>query len=140
MAKVDDLKKEAQKFFSRNKEITCPAFPKEKIIFNSKGLHHLFYDGTMRARPEKEIEARVLLLPQALKLVKLMPLWQEERLIRREKKTIRFWALEGVVDKKRIKVIIRQKGDGKKCFWSVIPAWRKIDGKTVNAKSDLSKQ
>ena len=50
------------------------------------------------------------------------------------------WALEAVIDERRIKVIVRQKGDGKKCFWSVIPAWRKFDGRTVNAKSDLSKQ
>ena len=26
-----------------------------------------------------------------------------------------------------------------KCFWSVIPSWRKIDGKIVNSRSDLSK-
>lgn len=140
MAKIDELKEKGRKIFEKNKKISCPAFPKDKVIFNSKGLHHLFYDGTMRARPEKEIETRVLLLPRALKVLKIMPLWQEERLIHREKKIIHFWALEGVVDKKRIKVIIRQKGNGKKCFWSVIPAWRKIDGKTVNAKSDLSKQ
>lgn len=101
MAKIKDFKKEAQKFFSRTREVSCPAFPKEKIIFNSKGWHHLFYDGT-------------LLLSRALKLLILMPLWQEERLIHREKKTIRFWALEGVVDEKRIKVIVRQNDECKK--------------------------
>jgi len=35
---------------------------------------------------------------------------------------------------------IRQIGDGKKHFWSVIPAWRRVRGKIVNAKGNLGKQ
>ena len=40
----------------------------------------------------------------------------------------------------RIKVIVRQVGNGAKHFWSVIPGWRKIRGAVSNARGDLSRQ
>lgn len=135
-----ELKQKAKLIFAKNKEISCPAFPEEKIIFNSKGLNHLFYEGSMKARPIKEAETRISLLPRALRVLKKMTFWQEERTIHHKNKIIHYWSLEAVIDERRIKIIIRQLGNGKKCFWSVIPSWRKVDGKIVNARSDLSIQ
>jgi len=140
MLKTKKLKQKARKFFKIHKVVKCPAFPKEYVVFNSKGLSHLFYEGGMRARPIKEIENRISLLQRGLKLLKKMPFYQEERTLYYKGIIIHYWSLEGVVDERRIKVIIRQQGKGKKCFWSVIPSWRKIDGKIVNTRSDLSKQ
>jgi hypothetical protein len=68
--KTKILKNQARNFFKKHKSLSCPAFPKEKIYFNSKGFNHLFYEGAMKARPVKEIEARVALLPRALKVLK----------------------------------------------------------------------
>ncbi len=135
-----ELKTKAKNFFKKHKRVRCPAFPKEKIIFNSRGWHHLFYEGKMRARPIKEAETRVILLERGLKLLKKMPFYQEERIIDHEGIIIHYWSLEGIIDERRVKVIVRQEGKGRKCFWSVIPSWRKMDGKVVNAKSDLSQQ
>lgn len=132
-------KEEAVKFFSEHQFIHCPAFPHEKVYFNSKGLNHMFYKGDNRARTHEEILVRVGLLDRALELLKIMPLSQEEDFIFREGKKIIFWAFEGVVRNKRIKVIIRQRGTGKKLFWSVIPSWRKSKfGERRNSKSNLS--
>lgn len=135
-----ELKLKARQFFRRHKSVRCPAFPKERVYFNSKGLRHIFYDGAMRARPEREMATRVLLLPRALKTLKKMPFWQERRTIQQKGKTVGFWSLEAVVDDRRIKVIIRQIGNGHKTFWSVIPSWRRVDGKIINAKSALEKE
>lgn len=135
------LKQRAQAFFKQTKSITSPAFPKEKIAFSSKGLSHLFYKGANKrsARDVKESETRVNLLPAAHKLLKVMALPQEEStLTNREGKVCKYWAFEAVVDARRIKVIVRQVGNGKKHFWSVIPAWRRIRGKVINAKGKLS--
>lgn len=137
------LKKEAQKFFRKNKSVNCPAFPSKKVIFNSKGLSHLFYKGSKKisSRPLKEVAVRVSLLPRALKLLQLMPLAQEEFIAKDSKnRSCSYFAFEAVVDKKRIKVIVRKISNGKLHFWSVIPAWRKVRGQRVNAKSDLRKE
>ena len=135
----EKLKTEAEKFFKEHSFVHCPAFPGEKVYFNSKGFNHLFYKGDNRARTHKEIVVRVGLLERAFKLLKMMPLAQEEDFIYREEKKITFWAFEGVVEGKRIKVIVRRRGTGYKLFWSVIPAWRKSKfGERRNSKGNLS--
>jgi len=92
------------------------------------------------ARTKHEARVRVKLLSRAVKLLQLMPLPQEESTYLFERKRYRFWAFEGVVDNKRIKVIVRQAGNGSKHFWSVIPAWRKTRFGPRNAKSSLARQ
>ena len=142
MKETKELKQKARAFFKKNKSIICPAFPKEKVIFNSKGLSHLFYEGGIKkpSRPLKEVGTRVNLLPSALKVLKGMPFIQEETtLVNHQGKICLYWAFEAVVDNRRIKVIVRQVGNGQKHFWSVIPAWRRIKGIIVNAKGRLDK-
>lgn len=139
---ADNLKQQARIFFRKTKSVSCPAFPNEKIVFNSKGLSHLFYKGSHKvsSRPDKETQIRVSLLPRAVKVLKLMPLAQEENTFTTEGRKVKYWAFEAVVDGRRIKVIVRQIGNGKKHFWSVIPAWRKIRGAAINSRSDLRKE
>lgn len=135
----EELKKEAEKFFTDHQFVHCPAFPNEKVYFNSKGLNHLFYKGDNRARTHEEVIVRVRLLDRAVKLLKIMPLSQEEDFIYRDGKKIIFWAFEGVIEDKRVKVIVRQRGTGNKLFWGVIPAWRKSKfGERRNSRNNLS--
>ena len=136
------FKKRARQAYSKIKKVKCPAFPKEKIVFNAKGFNHLFYQGSTKARTRTKHDAsvRVKLLPRAVKLLKLMPIPQEESAYSFEKRRYRFWAFEGVVDERRIKVIIRQVGRGQKHFWSVIPGWRKTRFGRKNSRSNLSRQ
>lgn len=137
------LKKKAKKFFSQNGNVQCPAFPDEKVVFNSKGLSHLFYKGSRKtsSRSLEEASVRVGLLSRALKLLQVMPLAQEEfSLIDYRHRRCYYFAFEAVVGGRRIKVIVRKVGDGNLHFWSVIPAWRKTRGERVNAKNDLSKK
>jgi len=131
------LKEKATIFFKLNPYICYPAFPGEKIFFNSKGLSHLFYKDLNKtaSRNLKEVKMRVNLLPRALHILTVMPLVQEERKIERNEKTYYYYAFEGIVDDLRVKVVIKQDGDGKKHFWSVIPAWRRSKGERVNARN-----
>mgnify|MGYP001611828178 FL=1 len=137
----DHLKEAAKLFFEKAGTVECPAFPKEEIIFNSKGCEHLFYKGSRKARKPKQSKMRISLLPSALIILKKLSLFQEERILSDNKgRTIHYWAFEGVVEERRIKVIVRQVGKGKKHFWSVIPSWKNFDGKRVNIKSKFWKE
>jgi len=53
-----------------------------------------------------------------------MPYFQEESNYKKE----------AVINDRRIKVVIRQVGNGQKHFWSVIPAWRKDRFGIINAR------
>lgn len=78
MAEISELKRKAKVIFLKNREIICPAFPKEKIFFNSRGINHLFYKNPRNIRKLREIETRIELVPRAIKLLELMPIFQEE--------------------------------------------------------------
>jgi len=140
MSSFTQIRKQAKKDYQSIKCIKCPAFPGEEIKFNAKGFGHLFYKGanTARSRNSKEIETRTKLIPLAVKLLKIMPIWQEEDSSISNGKTCHYWSFEGVIENFRIKVIIRQIGKGGKHFWSVIPNWRKINHRRVNNKGKLS--
>ena len=127
-------KNQIKKIFDSNKEIACPAFPNEKITFNAKGINHLIYKGSRSHREQSRIETNIRLLPSAIKVLKVMVYPQEETSYTREGVKYKFWTFEAVVDNRRIKVIVRQVGNGKKHFWSVIPAWRKDRFGVLNAK------
>jgi hypothetical protein len=143
MGKAENrLKEKARRFFKNIKRVNCPTFPKERIVFNSKGLSHLFYKGTKKinTREFSQSSVRIALLSRAVKLLKLANYPQEETIFSVDKKKLRYWAFEGVINGRRIKVIIRQVGKGKKHFWSVIPAWRRVRGQVRNSRANLSKQ
>jgi hypothetical protein len=118
------LKRMAKEIFRKTKSVECPAFTGEKISFNSKGLNHLFYRGHRRPREPKQSAIRIKLLPRAIKMLMIMPIYQDEISYVVGGRKFRFWSFEGVADGRRIKVIVKQIGSGKKHFWSVIPSWR----------------
>src|SRR3989338_2829540 len=131
---MSNYKNQIKKIFNLTKEIDCPAFPNEKVVFNAKGINHLIYKGNRSRREESRILTNIRLLPRAIQVLKHMDYSQEETSYLRENTTFKFWTFEAVIDERRIKVIVRQVGRGKKHFWSVIPAWRKDRFGILNAK------
>lgn len=128
------FKDQIKKIFDATKEVRCPAFPDEKVVFNAKGINHLIYKGNRSRREQSRIQTNIRLLPSAIKVLKVMVYPQEETSYLRVGVNYKFWTFEAVVDNRRIKVIVRQVGNGKKHFWSVIPAWRKDRFGILNAK------
>ncbi|PIS22853.1 hypothetical protein COT49_03030 [candidate division WWE3 bacterium CG08_land_8_20_14_0_20_40_13] len=120
--------------FKQTKEVSCPAFGGNKIYFNAKGINHLLYKGSRSRRDNKRIETNIRLLPRAIKVLQAMPYFQEESNYKKENVSYKFWAFEAVINDRRIKVVIRQVGNGQKHFWSVIPAWRKDRFGIINAR------
>ena len=127
-------KQQIKTIFDQTKHVKCPAFHNERIICNAKGINHLIYKGNRSRRPKDRIETNIRLLPRAIQLLQKSTFWQEESTHNHDTVTSHFWAFEAVVDDRRIKVIVRQVGNGEKNFWSVIPAWRKDRFGILNAK------
>ena len=122
---MNEYRIQIKKLFQKNQKIDCPAFTGDTVILNAKGINHLIYKGNRSRREKSRIETNIRLLPRAIEILKKSTFWQEESHYIREKTLYKFWAFEAVVNKRRVKVIIRQVNKGKKHFWSVIPAWRR---------------
>lgn len=138
------LKEKAKEKYSQIGEVSCPAFPDETIVFNAKGFNHIFYKGARSGRRKDSIAVRVRLLDRAAELLEISTIFQEEDsykgVHKGKRKKYHFWAFEGVIRNRRIKVIIRQVGEGKKHFWSVIPSWRKSRFGIRNIRSNIRRQ
>ena len=137
---MTNFKNQIRKIFDDTKEISCPSFPGKKIVFNAKGVNHLLYKGNRSKRDLSRIQTNIRLLPRAIKILKLMPFFQEESFYEKDKILFRYWAFEAVIEERRVKVIVRQIGNGQKHFWSVIPAWRKDRYGILNAKRRLPEE
>ena len=130
----DKLKIEAELFYHAIHEIHCPYF-QEKITFNAKGLRHLKFKSDQQARPRSDQYARLKLINLAPEVLKkshtLQGVWKIKRLEEQNTnsrwehviKEVTFFEFIAIIDKIRMKIIIKQTEGGEKHFWSVIPAW-----------------
>lgn len=112
---------------------------KEFVYFNSEGFNHLVYKSNRTERDKSVQIMKFKLLNKAIKLVELSTTVQEydERMItvvqkmkkkrKNTSKIAKYWGVVAIIKEVKIKVIIRQVGNGQKHFWSVIPAWKKYN-------------
>ncbi len=122
------LRDKASRYYHQIGKIICPALENEYVHFTSAGFKHLIFKGNFSKRNKKEQIARFKLLPLAVRMVRLATIYQEiDQAIQKitdEEKLVYYWCLAGILDKRKIKVIIRQVGENEpKHFWSVIPDW-----------------
>lgn len=135
--KYDPSEKRAHQFFENTKTVSSPLLG--EIHFNSDGFMHLIYDSDDRKqkRDWKNRIKRFELLPLIPHVLKSMTHCQEysERLqtigVKMNKqrmytvKKVKYWGFVAVVKNyhNRIKIVVRQVGEGQIHFWSVIPYW-----------------
>jgi len=134
----NQIRIKACNFYKQINKIRCPALNYQFVHFSSEGFKHLIYKGKgkRKERSKQDQIARFKLLPRARELVKITTTFQEYdesvttikkkrfKKVVQESATIRYWGLIAIIRNVKIKVIIREVGNGKKHFWSVIPAWR----------------
>ncbi len=124
-------KEKAKDIYSKIGRIECPALSNEFVTFSRVGFNHLVRKGRI-PRTKNEQKRRFTLIPYIegiIKNPKAKVLYREKTIkykanrhgekILIESKA-KFWAFEEKVERCRIKVIIRQLGDGNKHFFSVI--------------------
>ncbi|MFA6463690.1 MAG: hypothetical protein WCV55_01640 [Candidatus Paceibacterota bacterium] len=141
LAKYDSIRAEAEELYKSFGKVFCPAFntshdaKNHKVHFTSEGFNHLIYRIKKQERDKRAQIMRFELLLKAKELLEKTSLVQEydeyTKEIRKQsfKKTvttnvkIRDWGFVGIIGRFRIKVVVRQIGEGERKFCSVIPAW-----------------
>ncbi len=113
----------------------CPALNNELVYFPAESFNHLVYK---RDRSERDKGSQILrfkMLSAAVQLLKFTNTYQEyEETLKevevkrhkkrvKESKVVKYWGLIAIMKDKKLKVIIRQVGEGNKHFLSVIPNW-----------------
>jgi len=130
-----EIKQQAKKIYSKIGQIPCPSLGGEYVKFNRLGFNHLIRKGHV-PRPKSEQKRRLLLLKHAEQIVKnpkakiYFRQTEEKYFINRHGQKIlttsiaKFWTLVETIEKKKIKLVVRQLGDGQKHFLSIMESDR----------------
>lgn len=133
--KFNKIKEKAEDFYKTIGEIYCP-YLKEKIKFNAKGLEHIKFKARNKARSRNDQYMRFKLIHLAPEVIKLSHTVQGLNVIRnfelqkinsrwdRILKDVCYYEFVAVINKARVRVIIKQIDSGQNFFWSIIPFWR----------------
>src|SRR3989344_3695622 len=129
------MKEGAEAFYKTIGSVQCPYF-KENINFNVEGFEHLKFKAWNRARSKSDQFMRLKLLrlaPETIRNSKTLQGISEEKIFVRKKRNSRwekiltevtYYEFVAVLDRKRVKVIVKQISGGEKFFWTMIPYWR----------------
>jgi len=137
--KYESAKAKAHEFYSANKKLHSKKFG--EVHLTSDGFMHLIYaDRRLKKKRDwKNQLKRFNLLPLIKIIIRDMPLYQEyseglESVVIKDKKKrvktskiVRYWGIVAIVSLKRkirLKIILRQVGNGNIHFWSIIPYWK----------------
>jgi len=134
-AEYERLKHEAEVLYSRLGRLFCPAVD-EEVHCTPEGFGHLLFKEGDSERDKTSQMLRFKLLPLGAKLIETSTTYQEyEKMIKGfevksgkgrsiKNKPVHYWGIIGIVDGRKIKVILKKIGDdGKLHFWSLIPNW-----------------
>lgn len=142
---LNKIRQKAKRYYKTIASTYCPYF-KERVVFTSEGFNHIRYRTKNKKRHIKVREIRYKLLDMAPKVISYSNTLQEYDLqnllirIQRNKtkkkisKKVQFFGFIAIINGWKIKVIVRQVGNGKKHFWSIIPNWKtrkSIEGKNL---------
>jgi hypothetical protein len=129
------VKSTAEAFYKSIGSIRCPYF-NETINFNTDGLEHLKFKGWNRARKRSDQFMRLKLIKLAPEIIRnsktLQGIWETKSPVRRKRHgawesvftDVTYYEFIAVLERKRIKVIVKQFLGGEKFFWTMIPYWR----------------
>ncbi len=129
-----EIREAALKLYSGFHKVHCPALG-DKVHFTSEGFNHLVYEGAKKERDKRTQILRFDMLRKAKFILETTTTYQEYeetieyRKVNRNGKfvgmnmVVRCWGFVAIVKKFRVKVVVKQIGNGQIQFYSVIPAW-----------------
>ncbi|MFH1656448.1 MAG: hypothetical protein ABH956_01580 [Candidatus Nealsonbacteria bacterium] len=135
ISNYEKIKENTYNFYKKIGRIQCPALNNEFVHFTPEGFNHIVYKRKRKERKKEDQIMKFKLIPNAKYIIGLSTTYQEydeslteidkKKFKKRVKETVVVccWGFIAVIKNYRIKVIIRQVGNGQKHFWSVIPAW-----------------
>ncbi|OGM54573.1 hypothetical protein A3F62_03050 [Candidatus Woesebacteria bacterium RIFCSPHIGHO2_12_FULL_44_11] len=114
--------------------IEVPALKNERVYFTHEGWDHIY--STYRSKIE--VISRFFALPKTIFALSQVDKLTDDkpRIYKKGGRTIKYWAVQAIVDGAWIRVIIRQLGRGQKHFYSVI--W-KGEEKNKSVKQAIKK-
>ncbi|OGL87454.1 hypothetical protein A3I40_02635 [Candidatus Uhrbacteria bacterium RIFCSPLOWO2_02_FULL_48_12] len=130
-----EVKEKGEALYKSLGEVYCPYF-KEKVSFNAKGLEHLKFKKKHHARSAEDqyVRFRILkLAPEILKQTKTIQGISEQKVFELNRSNQRneyvmadalYYEFVAILEKTRVRVIVKQIGTAPKYFWSVIPFWK----------------
>jgi hypothetical protein len=128
-------KRQAHDFYNTLGVVRCPALGNDLVHFTAEGFNHLVYKTAKKPRDIRVQMMKFDLLQKAKMLLEATTTFQEYEEeyryipVNRHGKfshtnmLVRAWGFVAIICSFRIKVVVRQVGNGKKHFYSVIPAW-----------------
>lgn len=96
----------------RGSEKPCPAFGGEVVKVTRAGWNHILFSPK---RESLEMLRRLRLLPCAKRMIENAKIVKEYR----REGEVEYWSIEEVIEKKKIRVVVRSKNGGPKHFFSV---------------------
>jgi hypothetical protein len=129
-----EIKEKGEEFYKAIGEVPCP-FLKEKVYFGAQGLEHLKFKRREKTRLEKDQYMRFKLLHLAPEILKASHTLQgilETKKFERVRihnrtdtilKPVTYYEFIAVVKRNRVRIIVKQIGNGQKFFWSIVPFW-----------------
>lgn len=134
LSKYTEIRKRAKEVYDTFGKVFSPALG-QYIHFTSNGFNHLIYSGAKKERDKRTQILRFDLLEKAKFILETSTTHQEyeeemeyTRVNRHGKYVsvnlvVKYWGFIAIIDKFRIKIVVRQIGNSKAEFYSVIPAW-----------------
>lgn len=134
--RFEQLKEQVKQLYSALGEVRCPYF-NENVHFSAEGFYHMLFKGASKPKKRDPKSQRMRLklfrlAPKLLGLTKTVQEYHEEKQFvqvklnkRKEQilKEVYYWGFVAIIDERRIKVVVKQIGNGNKKFWSIIPNW-----------------
>jgi len=135
ISNYDKIREDAHGFYQKIGAIRCHALNNEVVHFTAEGLNHLIYKSSRSERNRNDQITKFKLLSKAKTIIEITTTYQEYdeslttvrrkrfKKIVQESATVKYWGFVAIIQNFRVKVIVRQIGNGQRHFWSVIPAW-----------------
>lgn len=129
------IKQEAENFYKTIDGVLCP-YLKSKVNFNAKGLDHIKMKSWNKTRLVSDQYLRfkfLKLVPEVLKAAGTLQEFYETKNFERIKdsgqwqyimKPVNYYGFVAIINKVKIKIIIKKVEGGQPYFWSVIPFWK----------------
>ena len=136
-AKYEAAKTAAHNYFDKNRKIQSLALG--TVYLNSDGFMHLIFADRhhKQKRDVKNQLKRFHLLTHTRRILEKMVMYQEydeqqqtvvvkqQKRKLTESRLVKYWDFIAVIDNKiRVKLVLRQVGNGNIHFWSIIPFWK----------------
>lgn len=131
----ESVRSNAEGFYKTVGAVQCPFF-NERVNFNADGLEHLKFKSWNRSRRRSDQFMRLKLIHLAPDVIRhsrtLQGIWETKMPVRRKRHGIwekvftdvTYYEFIAVLERKRVKVIVKQFAGGEKFFWTMIPFWR----------------